>query len=150
MKKNIKNGNGWIKWLLVVFGFTFLLSVIITEMTTSKETEVIKSITVSQFIEMKKQATKNYIYVGRPTCGYCVQSEPWTKKIAANAKITVYYVNIDNETTSSLSTLATATDGLYDGSTPLFLVMENNKILGSKIGAGSYEDLNAFFQGFIK
>jgi predicted bacteriocin transport accessory protein len=108
---------------------------------------VYKPLTVSQYVELVKEDKEHYIYIGRPTCGYCVQSMPWSKRIARELSKDIYYINIDSESASDLELLAESTNDIYRGATPLFLVTKNNKIVRYVEGAKSYDDLNAFFNG---
>ena len=108
---------------------------------------VLKPITVSQYIELAKEDVEHFVYIGRPTCSYCVQSLPWSKRISRDLDKDMYYIDIDEETEASLELLAETTEQIYKGSTPLFLITKNNKIVKYKEGAGSYSALSAFFNG---
>ena len=110
-------------------------------------TNVFKQITVDQYIELVKEDVEHFVYIGRPTCGYCVQSIPWTKRISSALKKDIYYINIDAETASDLQLLAENTKNVYKGSTPLFLITKSNEILRYKEGASSYIALTSFFEG---
>ncbi|MFA5409552.1 MAG: glutaredoxin family protein [Bacilli bacterium] len=109
-------------------------------------TFVFKQITVSQYIELAGESEEHFIYIGRPTCGYCVQSTPWSKLISYQLDKDIYYINIDEETDSDLKLLAEKTNDVYSGATPLFLVVKDNTIIRYKEGAGSYTALSVFFQ----
>lgn len=110
-------------------------------------TDIFEEITVKQYIELAKEDIEHFIYIGRPTCSYCVQSEPWSKRIIKEMEKTLYYVNIDEETETDLKLLEETTNGIYKGSTPLFLITKNNKIVKYKEGAGTYTALKEFFNG---
>lgn len=110
-------------------------------------TDVYKAITVKQYIDLVKEDAEHFIYIGRPTCSYCVQSEPWSKRIIKEMKKDLYYINIDEETETDLKLLEETTGGIYKGSTPLFLITKNNKIEKYKEGAGTYDALKEFFTG---
>lgn len=107
-------------------------------------------INVAKFLEMYKEDQEYFVYVGRPTCGYCVQSEPLTKRVAYELNKEIYHINIDEETSSDLQKLAEATEGVYKGATPLFMVVKNGKVVDYKEGAGSYSELLSFFKDVNK
>lgn len=109
--------------------------------------EVFKKITVEDYVDMMKDDKEYIIYIGRPTCGYCVQSQPWLKRIAFDLDKDVYYINIDEESSTDLQLLSEKTDGIYSGATPLFLIVKGGKVLDYQEGAGSYTSLKAFFDG---
>lgn len=104
-----------------------------------------KQITVDQYVELINDDEKYFVYIGRPTCHYCVQSMPWTKRISYDLDKDIYYIDIDKETSGDLSLLAKETDDIYSGATPLFLIVENGKVIDYQEGAGSYDSLSAFF-----
>jgi predicted bacteriocin transport accessory protein len=109
--------------------------------------KVYKEITVKEYLELVKEDEENFIYIGRPTCGYCVKSQPLSKRISYEMNKDIYYINIDEETASDLKLLETETNGIYRGSTPLFMITKNGEIVNSQEGARSYTDLNSFFNG---
>ncbi|MDD2203694.1 MAG: hypothetical protein PHT75_03870 [Bacilli bacterium] len=108
---------------------------------------VYKKITVKEYLELVKEDEEKFIYIGRPTCGYCIKSEPLTKRISYELDKNIYYINIDEESDSDLELLETETDGIYRGSTPLFLITKAGAIVDYKEGAGTYDNLNSFFKG---
>ena len=104
-------------------------------------------ISVNEYVTLAAKDEESYIYVGRPTCSHCVASMPLLKRIIATLGKPIYYINIDNETSTDLSTLATVTNNIYDGSTPLFMVVKNGTILRHQAGSDTYANLTAFFNG---
>ena len=110
-------------------------------------TNVYKNIHVSDYIEMSKDDNTHFVYIGRPTCDYCLLSQPLTKRISYEMNKDIYYINIDNETSTDLKLLAEVTDGIYKGATPLFIIVKAGKIIDSQEGAGSYDMLSSFFKG---
>lgn len=104
-------------------------------------------ISVKEYLTIAAKDEESYIYIGRPTCSHCVASMPLLKRIIATLGKPIYYINIDNETSTDLSTLATATNNIYNGSTPLFMVVKNGTILRNQAGSDTYANLTAFFTG---
>jgi predicted bacteriocin transport accessory protein len=107
---------------------------------------VFKKITVAQYLDLAKENVDHYIYIGRPTCPHCVNIMPVLKRIAYDTGKDIYYINTDAETSNGLQTLASATQ-VYDGSTPLFMVVKNNTVLRNQAGEDTYDNLKAFFEG---
>ncbi|HHT38722.1 MAG TPA: thioredoxin family protein [Mollicutes bacterium] len=133
---------------IVAFVAVVICSIVITQkLSPSVDFNKIK---VSEFADIIKEEEVHFIYIGRPTCGYCVQSEPWTKRISSEMEKEVYYINIDEETSEDLEILADLTDDIYRGATPLFLVTKNGEIVDYKEGAGNYESLREFFINAIE
>jgi predicted bacteriocin transport accessory protein len=107
---------------------------------------VFKKITVAQYLDLAKEDVDHYIYIGRPTCSHCVSIMPVLKRIVYDTGKDIYYINTDAETSNSLQTLASTTQ-VYDGSTPLFMVVKNNAVLRNHAGGDTYDNLKAFFEG---
>lgn len=106
----------------------------------------IKPITVNQYIELMKEDVEIFVYIGRPTCSYCVKSEPWLKSISYEMGKDIFYINIDEISESDHGLLADITKGIYRQATPLFIISKGNEIIDYLEGAGSFADLNNFFR----
>ena len=104
-------------------------------------------ISVSEYVTLSGKDEESYIYIGRPTCPHCVASMPLLKRIIATLGKPIYYINIDNETSTDLSTLTTVTTNIYNGSTPLFMVVKNGVIIRHQAGEDTYTNLTAFYNG---
>ena len=126
--------------------------------------EVNENYDMSQFEEIEasdiasfpKNET-NVVYIGRETCSYCVYMIPnlkeaqkdynYTTKYIDIAKIIDYTTNpvtiIDNNAYTILKNLETveSEEGIMDkfGSTPMMLVIKNNKIIASQVGYSEYD-----------
>ena len=130
---------------IVAFVAVVICSIVITQkLSPSVDFNKIK---VSEFADIIKEEEVHFIYIGRPTCGYCVQSEPWTA-FSSEMEKEVYYINIDEETSEDLE-IYRSYDDIYRGATPLFLVTKM-VIVDYKEGAGNYESLREFFINAIE
>ena len=162
----------WILGLLVLITiFSLLIMVFVLQdgntstrkgENTTSETEETQSYSanydVSAFKEIKAQdiakESKNktiMVYVGRETCGYCIQFVPILTSVQKSlGGYTTYYIDIakiidyssgsikDNEANDIMQNLKTvsAQKGVMDdwGATPMTLVIKNSQIVDSLIG----------------
>jgi len=111
-------------------------------------------------IENESKGKTILLYIGRSTCGYCVQFVPILKEVQENHKYTTYYLDIAKiydyqngvvldkaaETTMlNLKTNDAQKDTMKNfGSTPMTLVIKNGKVVDSIVGyvdAGTIETL---------
>lgn len=136
-------------------------------------TEVAADYDVSEFKEIKAQDIKKeskgkniIIYIGRSTCGYCVQYVPILKEVQSKHKYKTYYIDI-----AKILDFESATGGILDdeanetmqkldkefmesnwGATPLTLVVKDSKIVDSIVGYVNSDTLETFVKdnGFAK
>ena len=111
-------------------------------------------------IESESKGKTILLYIGRSTCGYCVQFVPILQQVQEAHNYTTYYLDIakiydyqngvvlDSKAESTMLNLKTndAQKGVMNnfGSTPMTLVIKNGKVVDSLIGyvdAGTLEDL---------
>ena len=139
----------------------------------TESSEVASDYDVSEFKEIKAQDIakeskgKNIIiYVGRPTCGYCVQYVPVLKEVQGKYKYKTYYIDI-----AKILDFESSTGGILDedandimqkidkefmkenwGATPLTLVVKDSKLVDSIVGYVNSEALETLVKnnGFAK
>lgn len=139
----------------------------------AESSEVASDYDVSEFKEIKAQDIakeskgKNIlIYVGRSTCGYCVQYVPILKEVQGKYKYTTYYIDI-----AKILDFESSTGGILDedandimqkidkefmkenwGATPLTLVVKDSKLVDSIVGYVNAEALETLVKnnGFAK
>ena len=138
--------------------------------TEEKEQETSNSYDVSAFKEIKAQdiakESKNkkiMVYIGRSTCGYCVQFVPILTQVQKTlGGYTTYYIDIAkildysnggvldkeaNDIMEKMKTTKDQADVMQDwGATPMTLIIKNNQITNSLIG---YTDADTVTQ-FVK
>lgn len=126
-----------------------------TEYNTNYDVSMFKKIKVSDI----KSETKNklsVIYVGRETCSWCSAFLPNLWKAQEKYGYTTLYIDIakiiDFENggildQSSYDTMTKLTGNGYEeyvsknfGSTPMILIMKDNKIVGAQTGYSEYSD----------
>ena len=120
-------------------------------------------LTISPERDLKKLSKGKTIlvYIGRSTCGYCVQFVPVLKEVQEKHSYKTYYIDIakildytggsgalDNEANNIMSKFAAneANKNVMDdwGATPMTLVIKDNKIVDALVGAAdaaTLEDL---------
>lgn len=168
---NIEKKVNWILGLCVLVTIlTLLISVFVisgdgtknysnsssesSEKESSDEQSNSSSYDVSSFKEIKakdiEKESKNktiVIYIGRSTCGYCVQYVPILKSVQEKFGYTTYYIDIAkildytnggvldeeaNKTMKNMKTSSSQKDVMNDwGATPLTIVVKNNQIIDS-------------------
>ena len=144
-----------------------------SESSSGEPTEVAQDYDVSEFKEIKAQDIKKeskgkniLIYVGRSTCGYCVQYVPVLKEVQSKHKYKTYYIDI-----AKILNFESSTGGILDdeannimqnldkefmkenwGATPLTLVVKDSKIVDSIVGYVPAESLETLVKnnGFAK
>lgn len=108
------------------------------------------------------------VYIGRSSCGYCVQFIPVLKAVQETYKYTTKYIDIakiidyntntisDKDAYEKLTNMKTS-DSQKDimnqfGSTPMTLIIKNNKIVDSIVGAADENALATMVEnnGFSK
>lgn len=172
---NIEKKVTAVLWLVVITMIVAILSLIFVisddtsksksgDGTDTKETETSAEYDVSSFKEIKAQDLKKtskdktiLVYIGRATCGYCVQFVPVLKEVQDKYSYTTYYIDIakildytnggtlDEEADKIMQDFATSDeqkDVMNDwGATPMTLVIKNNKIVDSLVGAADASTL---------
>lgn len=139
----------------------------------TESSEVASDYDVSEFKEIKAQDIakeskgKNIIiYVGRSTCGYCVQYVPILKEVQGKYNYKTYYIDI-----AKILDFESSTGGILDedandimqkidkdfmkenwGATPLTLVVKDSKLVDSIVGYVNSEALETLVKnnGFAK
>ena len=166
---NIEKKVTAVLWLVVITMIVAILSLIfVISDDTSKsesgtgtdttETESNSEYDVSKFTEIKAQDIEDLskgktilVYIGRSTCGYCVQFVPVLKEVQEKHSYTTYYIDIAkildytnggtldekaNKIMQNLATTEEQKDVMNDwGATPMTLVIKNNKVVDSLVGA---------------
>ena len=145
-----------------------------TDSQSGKPTEVSADYDVSAFKEIKAQDIKKeskgkniLIYVGRSSCGYCVQYVPVLTQVQEKSKkYQTYYIDI-----AKILDFSSAAGGILDqeannimqqldkefmesnwGATPLTLVVKDSKLVDSIVGYVDADTLEALIKknGFVK
>ena len=147
----MKNNNIGFKVFIALFIGVIVLNILIALNTKKEEiTSDYNNIKVSDYVSLLDQNGTHFIYIGRPTCSYCISSQPKTSKVAQELGITINYINTDAESDTTLSLLNEKTEGIYDGSTPIFIVIKDGKILDNHVGDATYEDFYEFFNKYVE
>ena len=134
------------------------------ETNTEYDVSSFNKINETQFLATVKKADIQVIYLGRSTCGYCIQFLPSIKKAQEDYKYTTNYVDITAVDTSSADykTMTTMINNMTDtfnkahnytgdnayeylyGYTPMILITKNNKIVDVWVGYSDYATFAAW------
>lgn len=142
---------------------------------TPNSTDTSADYDVSEFDEIKasdlSKESKNktiVVYIGRSSCGYCVQFVPILKSVQEKYNFTTKYIDIakiidynsssisDQDAYNLLTNMKTNSEqkGIMEqfGSTPMTLVIKNNTIIDSIVGATDESTLTKLIEdnGFSK
>lgn len=126
-----------------------------TEYNTEYDVSMFKEISASEIEENTKDKL-SVVYVGRSTCSWCAAFLPSLQKAQKEYGYETLYVDIakiidfsngDVIDQDSYDTMMALTGDDYDGymkenfgSTPMILIMKDNKIVGAQTGYSEYED----------
>ena len=110
---------------VLVFGFVKATS------GNNKETKASSSI-INEFNEKMKSKTKQVIYFGSATCGYCKLQTPIMKQLKSDYKLSYYYIDASKLNSKDKEKILKALE--IEGSTPTIAVVKNNKIIDVNVG----------------
>ena len=126
-----------------------------TEYNTKYDVSMFKEISASD-IETETKDKLSVIYVGRETCGWCAaflpnlwqaQEEYGYETLYIDIAKIIDFSNNDVLDQDSYDIMLGITGDSYDGymeenfgSTPMILIMKDNKIIGAQTGYSEYED----------
>ncbi|HFL2423772.1 TPA: thioredoxin family protein [Clostridioides difficile] len=89
----------------------------------------LKSIDNNSFENISKSDKLNLVYIGRPTCGVCVEFQPKLEQLAKKRFINIYYYNTDEfkkNKSNELKKFFKKTDVSY---VPVIIVTKQGKII---------------------
>lgn len=130
--------------------------------TTTPDSGTSSDYDVSDFSEIEakdiskfKKGTINVVYIGRETCSWCKNMLPNLKQAQKDYKYTTKYIDIAKiidfnankiidqsayDILVNLDTEKSEADVMKEfGSTPMMLIIKNNKIIASQVGYSDYD-----------
>lgn len=128
-----------------------------TEETENTEYDVsmFTSIDADGVVDAFKSSETKVIYMGRSTCGYCVQFLPNLQKAQEEYGYETLYLDISNVDDDGQSKIVALDEEFFNenyGATPTVILVKDNKIVDSHVGYSEYEDYASFLEenGFSK
>lgn len=125
--------------------------------TTSADYDVSRftEINADQVVELFNGEEKSFIYIGRPTCGYCVKFLPAINQAIDELGFKAYYYNTNDLDEETYYKLAGLNDWMGEnfGSTPMVIVVQGGKIVSAQdngegwVGYSDYDSFKAYLQG---
>ena len=108
-------------------------------------------ITAEQLINLYNGEEKALIYIGRPTCGYCVAFLPTLQRAQEELGYKTYYYDISNVTDEDYAAITGLNNFMAEnfGYTPMVIVVQNGQILstnGDGQGWVGYSEYDAFVE----
>lgn len=122
---------------VLVFGFVKATS------GNNKETKASSSI-INEFNEKMKSKTKQVIYFGSATCGYCKLQTPIMKQLKSDYKLSYYYIDASKLNSKDKDKILKALE--IEGSTPTIAIVKNNKIIDVNVGYMEGKEAVEFFK----
>ena len=112
-------------------------------------------ITAEQLINLYNGEEKALIYIGRPTCGYCVAFLPTLQQAQEELGYKTYYYDISNVTDEDYAAITGLNDFMAEnfGYTPMVIVVQNGQILSANndgkgwVGYSEYDAFISYLKG---
>ena len=119
------------------------------------DVSMFQEITVDDLVNLYNGEEKSLIYIGRPTCGYCVAFLPSLQQAQKDFGYQTYYYDIDKVTDEAYATITGLNDFMANnfGYTPMVIVVQNGQILSADgsgegwVGYAEYDAFKAYLQG---
>ena len=126
-----------------------------TEENTEYDVSMFTSIDVDGVVDAFKSSEMKVIYMGRSTCGYCVQFLPNLQKAQEEYGYETLYLDISTVDSDGQSKIVDLDKDFFEenyGATPTVLLVKDNKIVDSHVGYSEYDDYAKFLEknGFSK
>ena len=112
-------------------------------------------INADELVNLYNGEEKSLIYIGRPTCGYCVAFLPSLQQAQEEFGYTTYYYDIDKITDEAYDAITGLNDFMANnfGYTPMVIVVQNGQILSADesgegwVGYAEYDAFKSWLQG---
>lgn len=105
----------------------------VTQTSSDYDVSMFKEIDINGFMSLYNGPEKSVIYIGRPTCGYCVKFLPSLQRAQSEFGYQTYYYDTDKLTADDYYAIIALNSFLEEnfGSTPMVLVVQNGQILSA-------------------
>lgn len=139
-KKIVASKKDNTKWYIIVTAIACVALSIIISNKNNVDYEF-TNIKTAEFKTLYASKDRHIVYIGRPTCSYCVKYAPVLKKVAYNNDLEVNYLDLDTLTADEQNEFLAVDKYLKDGQwgTPLVVIVGNNKIEEAKINGAQDE-----------
>lgn len=107
------------------------------------------TIDANGFKEAFKSDDMKLVYMGRSTCGYCVQFLPTLQKAQEEYKYETLYLDVSTVDSTAQEEIIGLDEEFFNenyGATPTVLLVKDNKIVDSHIGYSEYDDYAKFLE----
>lgn len=128
------------------------------EESTEYDVSMFTSVTADTLADAVASDTAKILYIGRSTCGYCVQFLPVLEQAQKDYGYETLYLDITTVTTTEQQDKILAFDNEEEflkqnfGGTPMVLIMKDGKMIGTWIGYAEYSTYASWLEenGFAK
>lgn len=117
-----------------------------TEENTEYDVSMFEEVDTSAFKEAFNSSELGIIYIGRPTCGYCVKFLPVLQQAQSELGYTTKYLDIEKVSEDEANEIKDMDDFLEEnyGTTPLVILVKDGKLVDGHIGYAEYETFKEF------
>lgn len=102
-------------------------------------------IDVDLFKEIRDSDKVSVIYVGRPTCPFCLQYEPILHNVTEDTGLDIFYVNIDEWDSNDMNNILRPIMNNFTGVPRTFIMYEGNEVV-YRVGVMQENELLRFLQ----
>lgn len=125
------------------------------EENTEYDVSMFTSIDADGMVSAFNSSDMQVIYLGRATCGYCVQFLPTLQQAQSEFGYTTLYLDITTVSEDDLTKIIALDEEFFNeyyGSTPLILLVKDGKIVDSQVGYSDYDTFASLLtkNGFSK
>lgn len=139
--------------LYIIIGLVVVIiaSILVGNSTAKKADDTsfsdLKSVTYTQYKELFKSTTLQFIFVGRPGCGYCQMTEPLVAELQKEEGVVFNYLNTDTMTQADFDDIANTAE-VFKGQwgTPTMLAVKDNKVINVVEGYREKSVLKTFIE----
>ncbi len=146
-KSKNKTGLFAILGLVFIIGFSVLISNLTAPEIAESENIEFKKVTFTEYEALFNEENKGlvFVYVGSPSCGYCVKIQPLLKTLEKEQQIVFNYLNITEMTQEEMGKLP-STSKTFEGQwgTPTLLAIVNGKEISNVSGYREIDELRTF------
>ena len=117
-----------------------------TEENTEYDVSMFEEIDASTLKDTFNSSDLEIIYIGRPSCGYCVKFLPVLKQAQSEFGYTTKYLDIEKISEEDANKIKDMDDFLDEnyGTTPLVILVKDGKLVDGHIGYAEYETFKEF------
>lgn len=126
-----------------------------TNQTASYDVSKFKAINANEFIDAYKGSETQLIYLGSPKCGYCIKFVPVLTEVQEKYNFKTLYLDVSTTSNDDANKIIELNKDFFTGEntaygfTPMTLIVKDNKIIDSQVGASNASTLEALVSKYF-